>query len=292
MKSLAVSCCAGFILLMAVSQAHAQKVELLWPGGAPGAIGSTAADRPTLTVFLPKDSKAVATGVIICPGGGYHFVAMDYEGIQAAKWLNSLGIAAFVLDYRIAPRYRYPAEIQDGERAVRFVRSRAQEYAISPERIGIWGFSAGGHLASTVSTHFDSGNPKASDPIDRASDRPDFMILSYAVISFTTPYTEKGSMHMLLGAHPDPKLVRSLSNELQVTAKTPPTFLFSTDMDQTVPAENAVLFFLALRKYHVQAELHIFRNGPHGVGLGQNYASLSIWPTLLANWLRVLGMLR
>jgi acetyl esterase/lipase len=291
MRYLTVSFCTAIILL-AAPQARAQKVELLWPGGAPGAVGTTAADRPTLTVFFPEASKRVQTGVIVCPGGGYHFVAMDYEGTQPAKWLNSLGIAAFVLDYRIAPRYRYPAEIQDGERAVRYVRSHAHDYGISPERIGIWGFSAGGHLASTVGTHFDGGNPQASDPIDRASDRPDFMILSYAAISFTTPYTEKGSMHMLLGEHPDPKLVRSFSNELQVTAETPPTFLFSTDSDQTVPAENAVLFFMALRKQHIPAELHVFRSGPHGVGLGQDYASLSIWPTLLASWLRVLGMLR
>ena len=291
MKDLAVSFCAAIVLL-AAGQARAQKVELLWPGGAPGAIGTTAADRPSLTVYLPEASKAVRTGVIVCPGGGYHFVAMDYEGTTPAKWLNSLGIAAFVLDYRIAPRYRYPAEIRDGERAVRYVRFHARDYGISPNRIGIWGFSAGGHLASTVGTHFDGGNPQASDPIDRTSDRPDFMILSYAVISFTTPYTEKGSRRMLLGANPDPKLVRSFSNELQVTAQTPPAFLFSTDSDQVVPAENAVLFFLALRKHHVPAELHIFRRGPHGVGLGQNYASLSIWPTLLASWLRVLGMLK
>lgn len=280
------------IILLAGCRARAQKVELLWPGGAPGAIGGTAADRPTLTIFLPPAGKAVGTGVIVCPGGGYHFVAMGYEGKGPAKWLNSLGIAAFVLDYRVAPRYRYPAEIQDGERAVRYVRFHARDYGISPGRIGIWGFSAGGHLASTVGTHFDIGNPRASDPIDRTSDRPDFMILSYAVISFTTPYTEKGSMHMLLGPHPHLKLVRSLSNELQVTDRTPPTFLFSTDSDHVVPAENAVLFFLALRKHHVPAELHIFRRGPHGVGLGQEYSSLSIWPTLLANWLRVQGLLR
>ncbi len=291
MKSLTVLFCTA-IFLVAARPARAQKVELLWPGGAPGAIGTSAADRPSLTVFLPETSKAVGTGVVVCPGGGYEFLATDKEGDQPAKWLNSLGIAAFVLKYRIAPRYHYPAEIEDGERAVRFVRFHAHDYSISPERIGIWGFSAGGHLASTVGTHFDSGNPDADDPIDRVSDRPDFMILSYAVISFTTPYTHMGSMHSLLGPHPNLKLVRSLSNELQVTSATPPTFLFSTDSDQTVPAENSVLFYLALRKHHVPAELHIFRLGPHGVGLAQDYSSLSIWPTLLATWLRVQGMLR
>ncbi|MCL5005322.1 MAG: alpha/beta hydrolase [Acidobacteria bacterium] len=291
MKSITVSLCA-VIILLAAGPADAQKVELLWPAGAPGAVGSTAADRPSLTIFLPEASKSVGTGVVVCPGGGYGVVVMDKEGYQPAKWLNSLGIAAFVLRYRVAPRYHYPAEIEDGERAVRFVRFHAQDYGISPDRIGIWGFSAGGHLASSVGTHFDGGKPGAADPIDRVGDRPDFMILSYAVISFTTPYTHLGSMHNLLGPHPNPKLVRSFSNELQVTSKTPPTFLFSTDSDTTVPAENSVLFYLALRKHHVPAELHIFRLGPHGVGLAQDYSSLSIWPTLLATWLRVQGMLR
>lgn len=272
--------------------ARAQKVELLWPGGAPGALGDSAADRPNLTVYLPESRDAVKTGVIVCPGGGYHSLAKDYEGEQPAKWLNSLGIEAFVLQYRLAPRYHYPAEIEDGQRAVRYVRFHAQDYGISPERIGVWGFSAGGHLASTLGTHFDNGSSVAKDAIDRVSDRPNFLILSYAVISFTTPYTEKGSMHMLLGAHPDPSLARSLSNELQVTAQTPPSFLFSTDEDQTVPAENSVLFFLSLRKNHVPAELHIFRRGRHGAGLGQKDASLSLWPTLLSNWLGVMGMLR
>jgi acetyl esterase/lipase len=291
MKFVAVSFCTAIILL-AAGPARAQKVELLWPDGAPGAIGASAADQPSLTIFLPEASEAVGTGVVVCPGGGYGHLATDKEGDQPAKWLNSLGIAAFVLKYRIAPRYHYPAEIEDGQRAVRFVRFHAQDYGISPERIGIWGFSAGGHLASSVGTHLDRGKPGAADPIDRASDRPDFMILSYAVISFTTPYTHVGSMHNLLGPHPDPKLVRSFSNELQVTSETPPAFLFSTDSDQAVPAENSVLFYLALRKHHVPAEMHIFRLGPHGVGLAQNYASLSIWPTLLAHWLRVQGMLR
>ncbi len=291
MKFFAASFCLAMILLVA-RPARAQKVELLWPSGAPGAIGNTEADQPSLTVYLPEASRAVGTGVVVCPGGGYGFLATDKEGTQPAKWLNSLGIAAFVLKYRIAPRYHYPAEIEDGERAVRFVRFHAQDYGISPERIGIWGFSAGGHLASSVGTHFDLGKQGAADPVDRASDRPDFMILSYAVISFTTPYTHLGSMHNLLGSHPDPKLVRAFSNELQVTSRTPPTFLYSTDSDKTVPAENSILFFLALRKHHVPAEMHIFRLGPHGTGLAQDYSSLSIWPTLLANWLRVEGMLR
>lgn len=272
--------------------AAAPKVELLWPNGAPGAVGHEPADQPTLTVYLPNPAEAVPTGVVVCPGGGYVYLALHHEGTMIARWLNSLGIAAFVLKYRIAPRYHYPAPILDGERAMRYVRYHAKEYGIEPNRIGIWGFSAGGHLASTIGTHFDGGNPEAVDPIDRVSDRPDFMVLAYAVISFTTPYTHLGSMHALLGAHPNPKLAAEFSNELHVTPETPPTFLFSTDDDTTVPCENSVLFFLALRKNHVPAELHIFEPGQHGLGLAPTQADLSIWPTLLANWFRVRGLLR
>jgi len=182
-------------------------------------------------------------------------------------------------------------EMEDGQRAMRFARFRAKEYGIAPDRIGIWGFSAGGHLASTVGTHFDAGKPDAPDPIDRVSCRPDFMVLAYPVISFTTPYVHQGSMHNLLGDNPPPELVRSLSNELQVTPQTPPTFLFHTDSDETVPVENSVLFYQALHRNHVPAELHIFERGRHGLGLAQKDPALSLWPTLLANWFRTRGLL-
>lgn len=267
-------------------------VELLWPNGAPGALGNVDEDRPTLTIYLPDASKAVDVGVVVCPGGGYVNLAMNHEGRQVAEWLNSFGIAAFVLKYRLGPRYRYPVEMEDGQRAMRFVRFHHSDYGIASDRIGIWGFSAGGHLASTVGTHFDAGNPNASDRIERESSRPDFMVLAYPVISFTTPYVHKGSMDSLLGDHPDPQLVRYLSTELQVTPQTPPTFLFCTDSDTTVPAENSVLFYLALRKNHVPAEMHIFAQGQHGVGLAQNDPALSVWPTLLANWFRTRGLLK
>jgi acetyl esterase/lipase len=274
------------------SQAAAQKVQLLWPNGAPGAVGNQPEDQPSLTIYLPDPAKAVPTGVVVCPGGGYVHLSMDLEGSEFAKWLNSLGIAAFVLKYRLAPRYHYPAEIEDGVRAMRFVRFHAREYGLDPSLIGIWGFSAGGHLASTVGTHFDSGKSDAPDPIERVSDRPDFMVLAYPVISFTTPYTHEGSVHALLGEHPSPELARELSNELQVTPETPPTFLFSTDSDKTVPCENSVLFFLALRRNHVPAEMHIFEPGHHGLGLASTDAGLSIWPSLVANWLRTRGMMK
>jgi len=267
------------------------KVELLWPGSAPGAVGTTEADKPNLTVYPAPKATAVRTGVIVFPGGGYVYLAVDHEGDQIARWLNSLGIQAFVLRYRIAPRYHYPAPFQDAQRAIRFVRAHASDYGIAPDRIGVWGFSAGGHLASTVGTHFDAGDQSAADPIERVSSRPDFLILAYPVISFTTPYAHLGSLHALLGEHPDPKLAASLSNETQVTARTPPTFLFSTDEDKTVPAENSVLFYLALRKAGVPAELHIYERGPHGVGLAPTDAVLATWPQRLKDWLEIRGLL-
>ena len=272
-------------------QPPTHKVELLWPGGAPGAVGTEDSDKPSLTIYPAPGKSAVQTGVIVCPGGGYGYLAKDHEGDQIARWLNSIGIQAFLLQYRIAPRYHYPAPVLDGQRAIRFVRAHAAGYHISASRIGIWGFSAGGHLASTTGTHFDSGDPQAADPVDRFSSRPDFMILAYPVISFTTPYTHLGSMHNLLGEHPDPRLVESLSNETQVTAQTPPTFLFHTSEDHGVPAENSVLFYLALHKAGVPAELHIYERGPHGVGLASTDAVLATWPARLKDWLEIRGLL-
>ncbi|HEV2492294.1 MAG TPA: alpha/beta hydrolase [Terriglobia bacterium] len=267
------------------------KLALLWPDGAPGAAGDAEEDRPSLIVYVPPQGKATGTGIVVCPGGGYAGLAMDYEGSQVAEWLNSLGIAAFVLKYRVGPRYHHPAEMEDGQRAVRFVRFHANGYGIVPDHVGIWGFSAGGHLASTIGTHFDNGKP-GGDAVDRVSCRPDFMVLAYPVISFTTPYAHKGSMRNLLGDKPDVQLVQSLSNELQVTRQTPPTFLFHTNADDAVPPENSVLFYMALRKNEVPAELHIFAAGRHGVGLAHNHPELAIWSKLLVNWLRTQGFLK
>ncbi len=263
--------------------------ELLWPNGAPGALGAANEDKPSITPYLAKSPNG--TAVIVCPGGGYAHLAMDHEGVQIARWLNSLGISAFVLQYRLGPKYHHPAMINDAQRAIRSVRSRSATLRIQPDRIGIWGFSAGGHLASTAATHFDSGNPNAADPIDRAGSRPDFAILAYPVISLGE-FAHVGSRDNLLGKNADPKLVEDLSNDLRVTPQTPPTFLFHTTADATVPVENSVRFYLALRKAGVPAEMHIFQNGPHGVGLAPTDATLSAWSGLLANWLRERGLLR
>jgi len=264
---------------------------LLWPGGAPGALGDSAGDRPAVHVYLPSDERKVGTGVVVCPGGGYGTLALDHEGRQIAEWLNERGMAAFILRYRLGPRYRHPAPLQDAQRALRYVRHHAGSFGISAQKIGIWGFSAGGHLASTAGTHFDGGDPQAADPIDRESSRPDFMILAYPVISLDTGYTHRGSRDNLLGPDPAPELLENLSNHKQVTGDTPPAFLFHTDEDEVVPAENSVIFYLALRKAKVPAEIHIFRRGNHGVGLAPGDSILSIWPLLLQAWLRTNGLL-
>jgi acetyl esterase/lipase len=264
----------------------------LWPGRAPGAQGHEDRDTPAITIYMPPNTTGPMTAVIIAPGGSYQRLSMNLEGREPANAFNALGVAAFVLRYRLGPRYHHPIELGDAQRAIRTVRSRAAEWHIAPDRIGIMGFSAGGHLASSASTHFDSGNPVAADPIDRASSRPDFAVLAYPVISFIEPWTHQGSKAALLGESPDPALARSLSSETQVTAETPPAFIYHTTADTTVPVENAVAYFLALRKAGVPAEMHIFKEGRHGSGLGSGDPALSAWPTLLANWLRVSGLLQ
>jgi acetyl esterase/lipase len=274
--------------------AVSQKIEPLWPAGAPGARGGEDGDRPSLTIYLPPKQKATGTAVVICPGGGYGHLAMDHEGHQVAQWLNSLGVAGFILKYRhrnSGAGYGHPAPLQDAQRALSMVRSRAKQWNINPDRIGILGFSAGGHLASTAGTHFHKGRDDAKDPIDRISCRPDFMILVYPVISLIEWCAHSGSRRNLLGDNPDEKLVENLSNERQVTSETPPTFLVHTDEDNGVPAENSIYFYLALRKAAVPAEMHIYRKGPHGFGLGQKHGPVSSWPERCADWMRGLGLL-
>ncbi len=264
----------------------------LWPGGAPGGTGEGKRFRPTLTVYPAPRENRTGTAVVICPGGGYGHTAIDHEGHQIAAWLNSLGVAGFIVDYRHRGRgYGHPAPLQDAQQAIRTVRARADDYRIDPERIGIVGFSAGGHLASTVGTHFDQGEPSAADPIARASCRPDFMILCYPVIAFGEPFTHQGSQRNLLGEDAPAELVRQFSSEKQVTKDTPPAFLWHTDEDKVVPPENSVQFYLALRRAGVAAEMHVFRQGRHGLGLARNTPGTDQWPTLCQKWLHAQGFL-
>jgi len=267
--------------------ASAELVTLpLWEGKAPGALGDSELDRPTLTWYAPDMERKPHTAVIVIPGGSYGYLATNHEGRQIANWLNGMGVTAFVLKYRLGPRYHHPIELGDAQRAIRMVRARAKEFAVAPDRIGVMGFSAGGHLASTTETHFDSGNPQASDPVERASSRPDFAVLAYPVISLAADYTHQGSKKNLLGENPRPELLRELSGEFNVTPQTPATFLFSTSTDTVVPPENSVVFYLALRKAGVPAELHIFENAPHGVGLDLADPAVGEWSNLLVHWLR------
>jgi acetyl esterase/lipase len=291
---------AGVILstFTASTQAGEPEEIPLWPAGAPGAVGKEAGDIPTLTIFRPDPARSTGAAVVICPGGGYGFLAVDHEGKEVAAWLNSLGITGVMLKYRLAPRYHHPAMIQDANRAIRTVRARASEWNLDPKRIAILGFSAGGHLASTAATHFDAGKADASDPIERVSSRPDRVILVYPVIAIATPFGHEGSKKNLLGPNPPKGLLESLSNETQVTAETPPAFLAHTNGDTGVPAENSLLFALALRKHKVPVELHLFEKGVHGLGLGSGWAgriprepSFEAWPGLCVTWLKGQGFL-
>ena len=272
----------------------------LWPQGTPGAKGTDPdKDVPTLTICLPKAETATGAAAVVCPGGGYGMLAVDHEGKQVAEWLNSLGVAAFILKYRLGPRYHHPAMLEDAGRAIRTVRAGADRWSLDPHKIAIIGFSAGGHLASTAGTHFDAGKPDAEDPIERVSSRPDRLILVYPVIALATPFGHAGSVRNLLGDNPTHELVESLSNERQVTKETPPAFLAHTNADKGVPAENSILFALALRKASVPVELHLFERGPHGLGLGGGTAQFKIapdpafqmWPKLCETWLKNQGFL-
>jgi acetyl esterase/lipase len=261
---------------------------LLWPHGAPDAMGTRREDRPRLTPYLPSQATSCAA-VIVCPGGGYATRA-PHEGGPIARWLVSLGLAAFVLDYRVSP-YRHPTPLGDAQRAIRLVRHHAPKWNVDPDRIGILGFSAGGHLAASTATLFDDGNPTATDLIDRQSSRPDFLIACYPVITFGE-FRHHGSMINLLSEHYDEKMQHDLSLENRITDKTPPTFLWHTSDDQAVPVENSLLFAAALHKYNIPCSLHIFPHGRHGLGLAQNLpGSVSVWTRLCANWLREMKFL-
>jgi acetyl esterase/lipase len=268
----------------------------LWEHPAPGQLAEgedRESDplRPTLDLYLPAPEKAVGTGIVICPGGGYGTLMMTYEGGDVAEYFAARGVAGFVLRYRHAPRYQHPFPGQDVSRAIRLVRSRADRYGVHPERIGVMGFSAGGHLAATAATHWDRGDADAADVVDRVSSRPDFAVLGYPVISMTGPSSHSGSRRNLLGEAPSPELVERMSLETQVNSETPPMFLLQTNDDRVVPAENSLLMVLALRRAGVPVELHLFEPGPHGIGLDRGPEPTRVWPDLLMAWMKHRGLL-
>jgi acetyl esterase/lipase len=288
--SVALLLAAASLLTLPVSAEELPALKL-WPDGAPGALGTADKDIPTLTPFLPAKDKATGAAIVICPGGGYGGLA-DHEGKGYALWLNEQGIAGFVLKYRLGSAgYRHPIMLNDAARAVRLVRARAADWGVEAKRVGIMGSSAGGHLASTVLTHFDAGNAAATDPVDRQSSRPDLGILCYAVISMGTN-THQGSKNNLLGKDPSEELVKLLSNELQVTKDTPPCFVWHTWEDGAVKVENSLEFALALRRAGVPFEVHVYEKGAHGLGLGSrgdDPAKRLDWTRDCASWLKVRG---
>lgn len=258
---------------------------LLWPDGAPLASGETDEDRPALIPYLLEGERRPA--VIVCPGGGY-VARMPHESEPIVKWLHSIGISAFILRYRVAP-YSYPCALLDAQRAIRTLRHEAAKFRIDPARIGIIGFSAGGHLASAAGTHFDEGQPGAEDSIERQSCRPDLQMLCYPVITMRDPHAHAGSRLNLLGPEPDAARIELMSSEEQVTANTPPAFLWHTVEDASVPVENSLLFAAALRKHHVPFDLHVYAHGKHGLGTAESFPHLSGWTTTCASWLKMNG---
>jgi acetyl esterase/lipase len=278
-------------LALAQSRPASQTPLPLWPDGAPGALGHEPKDIPTLTPFFAEPAMATEASMVICPGGGYAGLAA-HEGEAYARWLNQLGITAFVLKYRLGSSgYRHPRMLEDAARAVRMVRFHAAEWKLDPNRLGIIGSSAGGHLASTLLTHFDAGQPDAADPIERVSCRPALGVLCYPVITMGDG-THRGSRDNLLGKDPSRALIQDMSNQLHVTKETPPCFIFHTDDDAAVPVENSLEFAAALRRAGVPFELHIYEHGAHGMGLGTisaDLAQMHEWTRECRRWLKEQG---
>ena len=279
--------------------AAAEPVIDLWPEGVPGLRADASAEkmhdelvsnvhRPTLTCYAAPAARATGAAVIICPGGGYNVLAWEKEGVEPARWFNALGVAAFVLKYRLV-EYGQPAPLRDVLRAVRLVRSRAAEFGIKPYRIGVMGFSAGGHLAACAGVLYDAPEGRTGAALDAGSARPDFLLLIYPVITMKDPYAHAGSRRSLLGPAPTPELIERYSAELQVNKDTPPAFLLTTFEDGTVPAENCLGFFEAMRRAGVPAELHAYEKGPHGFGLRPGFGPVSEWPKAAESWLRLHG---
>lgn len=289
---------AAIVLLASGLAVNAQDLTLkVWPNGAPNDNGMKLPEEKydgvrvrnvseaEIYVYLPEKSKNSGAAIVICPGGGYMIEAMDHEGYQMAEWLKENGVAGIVLKYRL-PYGNHEIPSGDARQALRIVRSKAQEWGIDPEKIGIAGSSAGGHLASTVGTVFDKGNPASSNALEKLSSRPDFMLLLYPVITFNEAFGHMGSRKNLIGEGNDWKMAAKYSNELQVTAETPPTFMILSDDDKAVPSRNAVEFYLALKKYDIPAEMHIFRDGGHGFGMSKKNLPVDQWPGLFLDWMK------
>lgn len=297
MRTVILSAVTSAVLAAAASAVPAGETIRLWEGDAPNALGKEDKDVPTLTLYLPPADKAAHTAIVICPGGGYGGLA-PHEGDGYATWLSDQGVACFVLKYRLGSKgYRHPSMMLDVQRALRTVRAGAEKWSVDPKRIGVMGSSAGGHLATTAATHFDAGKADATDPVDKASCRPDFAIICYGVISMEDGVTHGGSKKNLLGDKPDPALVELLSNDKQVTKETPPCFVWSTGEDNAVPPENSFRFVNALRANKIPYDFHIYQKGPHGIGLSKGRGGVAAddvhpWGKDLSFWLRQNGWIK
>jgi acetyl esterase/lipase len=301
-----LTCLSSLVILQ---MTNAQDLTLpLWPSGklpnyqksddvekreSTDIVRFSKVQSPEIAVFLPSKKNATRQAVIICPGGGYAYLAYDWEGTDVAKLLNSKGITAIVLKYRlpnsksnITPNL---SPLMDAKRAMRIVRANADKWGIQKNNIGIMGFSAGGHLASTLATHFDEGDANSNDSIEQQSSRPDFAVLVYPVITMNKAFTHMGSRTNLLGNNPDSSLVALYSNELQVTKQTPPGFLIHATDDKTVPVENSLRFYEAVKNNGVPVEMHIFPHGGHGFSLAIGKGELESWTDLLITWLRTVN---
>jgi acetyl esterase/lipase len=247
----------------------AARTIVLWPAGAPGAVGHEDGDVPKLYYYPASTGiENSHSAVIVMPGGGYRALMTEKEGGAAARWLNAHGVTAFVLTYRLGQRYEFPIPMLDGARAVRYVRSHAEDFGVLPNKVGVWGFSAGGHLAGYLASVHEKGDPKAIDPVDRVSDRPDFAIISYGRLTMDPTIPRETNLEGLLGDNPTPEQIKAVSIEQLVTKDTSPSFVFSTSADQTVNSENATAYYDALKRLGIPAELHIFERGAHGTGIG------------------------
>ncbi|RKD88325.1 alpha/beta hydrolase [Mangrovibacterium diazotrophicum] len=291
------------ILLLLITQLMAQDLKIkLWPDGAPnkttvpgeekyyinnGTYRYENISEAELFVYLPEEQKNTGAAVVICPGGGYWVEAIDHEGFQIAEYLKGKGVAAIVLKYRL-PYGNSEVPLSDALQAIRYVRSKADEWHLDPSKVGIAGASAGGHLASTAGTHFTLGDANATDPLQKLSSRPDFMLLLYPVISFDEKITHVGSRTNLIGKTNDWKIASEFSNELQVTEDTPPTFLVLADDDHGVVPENSIRFYMALKKYDIPAEMHIFAKGGHGFGMKKLNLPTEKWPDLFYEWMQTM----
>jgi acetyl esterase/lipase len=304
MKSLKFFSQILFISILVLNANAQNTIMKVWPDGIPGSVKNESYSEkstltgeivsryekvtdPTITVFLPPYEKATGAAVLICPGGGYEVLAFDHEGIAIARWLNDNGIAGIILKYRLPSDLimtdKSVGPLQDAQEAIRIIRRNASEWKINPRKIGVIGFSAGGHLASTLSTHFTE---KVYEVKDTTSARPDFSLLIYPVISFNTSFTHAGSRKNLIGDNPSDNAVRHFSNELQITENTPPTFLVHSSDDKAVPVRNSIVYFEGLVSRNIPAEMHVFQKGGHGYGLSINKETQSAWPDLCLSWLK------